>query len=511
MRKKCLLGIDIGSYESKGVITSLQGSVLAYASVKHTMDFPQPGWAEQDADLVWWHDFTTLCRQLLKESAIDPKEIAAVGVSATAQCVLPLDRNGKPLMPAILYGIDTRAEKEVHILEDQYGADKIMSHCGHKLIAQDLGPRLLWIKRNRPQVYSQMDCVLTASSYLVYRLTDEKVIDIYTAYDSAPMFDIHRCEYLPEMTGDLISPDKLPKPVWSTEIVGAVTMKAAGETGLAQGTPVIAGTADAASEALSAGLAMTGDLMIMYGSSTYFILKADKLVASDTLWGDSFLEPGTYAVAAGMAVGGSLTRWYRDNFAPLELQEENRSGVNAYSILAQQASEVPVGSNGLVVLPYFSGERTPFYDPGARGLIFGLTLTHTRKDIYRAILESVGFGIRDNIEAMTDAGLEINRYLAVGGGIKNQVWLQIVSDILGVSQSIPDQQYGACYGDAFMAGVGIGEFPSVSEITRWVKYCKEITPNPDHQRAYEKLFRIYKNLYKQTADSMHELANFQKE
>lgn len=511
MKAKFLLGVDIGSYESKGVITSVEGKVLAYANVSHSIDFPHPGWAQQDADEVWWHDFKIVCRQLLKQSGLDPKEIAAIGVSGMAQCVLPIDKNGTPLMPAILYGIDTRAENEVNDLVQQFGEKAIMEHCGHKLIAQDLGPRLLWIKKNRPEVYSLLDCVLTASSYLVFRLTGEKVIDIYTALDSAPMFDIRQYQYLPEMTGDLIPLDFLPKPVWSTEIVGLVNAEAAAETGLAKGTPVIAGTADAGSEALSAGLANDGDLMIMYGSSTFFILKTDRLMTSETLWGDSFLEKGTYAVAAGMAVGGSLTRWYRDNFGLQELQEEKQGGMNAYEALANQAAHSPVGSNGLVILPYFSGERTPFYDPDARGLICGLTLTHSKSDIYRALLESVGYGIRHNVETMRSAGLNIQRYLAVGGGIKNQLWLQIVSDILGVSQLVPDQSYGACYGDAFMAGVGIGDFSSVSEISHWVTFKKEIIPDPDRHQEYERFYKLFRNLYENTANSMHELASIQKE
>jgi xylulokinase len=510
MANKYLLGIDIGSYESKGVLTTLKGKVIAYACVPHGIDFPHPGWAEQDADRVWWQDFITLSRQLVLRSGIEAKEISAIGCSGTAQCVVPLNRDGKPLMPAILYGIDSRAEVEVGEMEKQFGAQKILEHCGHRIIAQDLGPRLLWIKKNRPEVYAEMDSVLTSSSFLVYRLTGNKVIDIYTAYDSAPMFDIHEYRYRPDMTGDLVDLKKLPHPLWSTEIAGVVTRTAALETGLAEGTPVIAGTADAASEALSAGLASLGDLMIMYGSSTFFILKTDRLITSKTLWGDSFLEPGTFAVAAGMAVGGSLTRWYRDNFAPEELNLEKETGKNAYAALAEMARCSRVGSNGLVMLPYFSGERTPFYDPDARGMIFGLTMTHTRADIYRAALESIGYGIRHNIEAMHDTGLEIHRRLAVGGGIKNRFWLQIVSDILGEEQFVPDQQFGACFGDAFMAGVGIGEFASVSEIDRWITYQDVVKPDMEHHQVYEKLYRIYRDLYGQTAGSMHLLAELQK-
>ena len=507
---RLFLGIDVGSYESKGVITDVNGKVLAYESIPHVINFPHPGWAEQDADKVWWYDFITLSRRLIQKSGIEAKRIKAVGCSGTAQCVLPIDREGRPLMPAILYGIDTRAEKEVTEVEALFGREKILKHCRHRLIAQDLGPRLLWIKKNRPEVYEKMESVLTSTSYLVYRLTGSQVIDIFTAYDSAPMFDVQQYRYLPEMTGDLICLHKLPDPVWSTEIVGTVTAQAANEIGLAEGTPVIAGTSDAGAEALSAGLAEVGDLMIMYGSSTYFILKTDRLLFSQTLWGDSFLEPDTFSVAAGMAVGGSLTRWYRDNFGNEELAREKLTGQNAYAALADLAKLSPPGANGLVMLPYFSGERTPFYDPSARGMLFGLALTHSKADIYRAILESIAYGIRHNVEAMHDAGLNIHRYLAVGGGIRNRLWLQIVSDVMGQEQLVPNQVHGACYGDAFMAAVGIGVFDSVNEISRWVKCDDRIIPNPNNTGIYNSLYPIYRNLYDRTADLMHEIAEIQK-
>ena len=229
-------------------------------------------------------------------------------------------------------------------------------------------------------------------------------------------------------------------------------------TGLAAGTPVITGTADAAAEAISAGLANPGDLMVMYGSSIFFILKTDRLYNSPHFWGTRFLEPDTYAVAGGMSTAGSLTRWFRDNFAAGEVAAESAGGENAYAALAELAAASPPGARGLVALPYFAGERTPIFDPDAKGLLVGLTLSHTRGDVYRALLESVGYGIRHNLDAMRAEGMAPARILAVGGGTLNRAWMQMVSDIAGIEQHIPAQQIGAAYGDAFLAGVGIGMF-----------------------------------------------------
>lgn len=506
MTAQYLLGIDIGTYESKGVLATTSGQVAGSAAVGHDLSLPHPGQVEHDAEGVWWHDFVALCRQLLSESELDPGQILAVGVSAIAPCVLPIDRAGRPLRPAILYGIDTRASAEVAELEHQLGRETILSRCAAYLSSQAAGPKILWLRRHEPEVWAKTETILTGSGYLVFKLTGERTIDIYTANAYAPLFDVRTRSWSAEMAQPVTPLHKLPRPAWSGEVVGRVTSAAAQETGLAPGTPVIAGTADAAAEALSAGLAQAGDLMLMYGSSLFFIQKTDQLVVSEKLWGSLFLEAGTFAVAAGMSTAGSLTRWFRDNFAPQEVAAEAAGGANAYAALAELAVTAPPGSNGLVVLPYFAGERTPLNDPEARGMVAGLTLTHTRADLYRAILEAVGYGIRHNIEAMGEAGVPPRRILAVGGGTQNRLWLQIVSDIVGVEQHIPSQHYGAAYGDAFLAGLGIGLFSDTTQVADWITYGQPVRPDPEAQRVYEAYYQLYLQLYRDSAQTIHQLA-----
>jgi xylulokinase len=501
-----LLGIDIGTYEAKGVLATPTGEVVAHASIGHPLSLPQPGWVEHDAETVWWHDFVYLCRRLLAQSGAQPGQIIGVGVSAIAPCVLPIDRQGQPLRPAILYGIDTRASAEVAELEALLGREAILAHGGAHLSSQAAGPKILWLRRHEPELWAKTETLLTGSGYLVFKLTGEKIIDIYTATAYEPLLNIHSQSWSTEMARPITPLEKLPRLAWSGEQVGQITPTAAAETGLAAGTPVIAGTADAAAEALSAGLAHPGDLMLMYGSSLFFIQKTDRRVASETLWGSLFLERDTFVVTAGMSTAGSLTRWFRDNFAPLELAAEAEGGANAYAALAKPAASVPPGARGLVILPYFAGERTPLHDPDARGLIAGLTLTHTRAELYRALLEAVGYGIRHNIEAMEAAGVPPRRVLAAGGGIKNPLWLQIVSDITGVEQHIPAQVYGAAYGDAFLAGLGIGLFSDTTQVSRWINYRQVISPNAEAHQQYEAYYQIYRQLYRDSAQTMHRLA-----
>jgi xylulokinase len=498
MKRRLLLGIDIGSYSSKGALVRESGEIVATASAEHELALPRPGHVEHDAEKVWWQDFRVICRTLLSSSGEDPRAIAGIGVSTISPAIVAVDENGMALRPAILYGIDTRATREIEELRALTGAE---------LSSQSASPKVMWIRRNEPQVWKRARRIVNGSGYLVLRLTGASVIDVYDATLFAPFFDPAMRTWSPALAATVAPVEMMPRPAWTCEIAGTVSAAAARETGLAEGTPVITGTADAAAEAISAGLTDAGDMMVMYGSSTFFILRTAELREPKGFWGTRFLEHGTYAVAGGTATAGSLTRWFRDTFAPAEAAAERAGGPNAYGALAELAASSPAGSRGLVVLPYFSGERTPLHDPDARGMVFGLTLSHTRADVYRAILESVGYSIRHNIESLGEVGCRASRILAIGGGTRNPAWMQTVSDIAGITQVIPNQQIGGCYGDAFLAGIGVGMFRDTGEANRWVRPGRTIVPDPGTRARYDVMFRIYRELYTNNARAMRELGD----
>jgi xylulokinase len=493
------LGVDIGTYSSKGVLVKETGEVVASRVVEHPLEMPHPGWAEHDAETTWWNDFLEVTRSLLDSSGIPARQIAGVGFSAISSAVLPIDREGHALRKAILYGIDTRATQEIADLQQIIDSDPKLSESGVRLSSQSASPKVLWIRRKEPEVWAKTHLVVNGSGFLLYRLTGETAIDIYDAVTFAPFVDFKHYCYTSEMSQFVAPLERLPRLTWTSEIAGKVTAEGARLSGLAEGTPVITGTADAAAEAISAGLTDLGDMMVMYGSSIFFILRTPQVYTTPYFWGADFLEPGTFVLAGGMSTAGSLTKWFRDQFAPMEMQAEKSGDMNAYTALARLASSSPIGANGLVVLPYFAGERTPLMDPDAKGVIFGLRLSHTRGDIYRAILESVGFGIRHNIDMMRKEGTDPKRILAVGGGSYNPLWMQIVSDIANIEQHIPEQQIGASYGDAFLAGIGVGCFSKMSEAARWVKINQVVKPNPAAHEKYEDYYRIYRELYTSTA------------
>jgi xylulokinase len=534
MNESFFLGVDIGTYSSKGVLVGADGGIAASHSVAHGMHMPHPGHFEHDADQVWWHDFVEITRSLLSKSGVDARRIAGIGTSGIGPCVLPVDEQGRPLRPGILYGIDTRASAEIASLEKVSAGVTTSMH----LDSQAAGPKILWIKNHEPEVFEQARWFLTSQAYLVFKLTGLPSIDVYTAGFYLPLFDGRRREWMQEMARLIVPIERLPRPYWTADVVGCVTEAAARETGLAQGTPVVAGTADAAVEALSAGMSKVGDMLLMFGSSIFFILKTDHLVQDesqtttekdldksvrqDRFWSSNFLQEGEFALAGGMSTGGSLTTWFRDQFAQLEQKTEMAGGENAYAVLAKAAANSPVGANGLIALPYFEGERTPLNDPRARGMWFGLSLKHTRADIYRAILEGVAFGIRHNLEALDEEGFQPQRILVSGGGIQNRLWLQIVADVCGVDLVVPARlaphasgaadgedilSGGACYGDAFLASVGAGLHHQLSDIGRWVTHKEVIHFNPKNHGKYLAYYQIYRELYTSTKYLMHRLAD----
>ncbi len=494
------IGVDIGTFESKGVLVAADGRILARAVHPHKMIVPHPGWAEHRAEEDWWGDFAFITRKLLADSGVAASDVKAVAASAIGPCMLPLDAEGRPLCNGVLYGVDTRAAAEIAELTDRIGADTLLKRCGNALTSQSVGPKILWLKKQRPELYARTRMVLSATPYLVYRLTGQYVMDHFTAAGFTPLYDAASNGWNPEFCEGIIDVAHLPRLLWTSEIAGTVTERAAAETGLAAGTPVLCGTIDAAAEAVSVGVTGAGDLMLMYGSTIFVILVTGRPVRDPRLWYAPWLFPGLEASQAGLATSGTLTRWFADQFA------REIDPATVMPDLAQEAATSPPGANGLVVLPYFSGERTPIHDTKAKGVIFGLDLTHTRADVYRAVLEGIGLAVRDIAETFEAVGERPCRVIAVGGGTNNAVWLKAVSDASGLTQIIRHVTTGASLGDAFLAAVATGH-ANLDDIEQWNATARLQEPEPAVKTIYDRRFPIYKALYRQTKDLMAALSD----
>ncbi|MBC8535774.1 FGGY-family carbohydrate kinase [Feifania hominis] len=500
-----LMGIDIGSSGSKGVLTDCGGRVIATAEVSHSMSNPAPGCFEHDAMQVWWHDFCLLSRELIESAGIRNTEILGVGCSTISADCLPVDRELNPLRPAILYGIDTRAQRECEELNSRFGEERLISLMGHTLCSSDIMPKILWVRRHEPEVFEKTYKFLTGPSFLVAKLTGRCVMDRYNALAAyRPMLD-ENGEPDPAFAHIVCRPDQLAQVLPTTEVVGGVSAEAARETGLAEGTPVTTGTGDAGAEAIGTGVLTPGDMMLMLGSSNFMILCSDRKVADSRLWISEYILPGTSAVSAGMATAGTLTRWFRDTLFSDYVRLEQTGGPSAYERMYQAAGAIPAGSDGLVMLPYFAGERTPINDPKARGVLFGLTLGHTREHLYRACLESVGYGIAQHFDIMRSLGAPIERVLAIGGGTRNPLWLSIIADITGETLQTAQVTVGAAYGDALLAGLGVGVFGSPRELKAIIAPGITVAPDPGRHAEYKPYRELYDELYPATRELMHRL------
>ena len=488
-----LLGIDIGTSSSKGVLATPAGEVLATAERPHELSLPRPGHAEHDAEAVWWADFTAICRELLERAPAPP---SALCVSGIGPCLLAADAAGRPLRPAILYGIDTRATEEIEELTARYGEEAIAARGGSLLTTQAVGPKLLWLQRHEPETWAATERFLMASSFTVLRLTGEYVLDHHSASQCDPLYDLAAGGWAEDWAAEVAPGLELPRLVWPAEVAGTVTPAAAEATGLPAGIPVAAGTIDAWAEAASVGVREPGDTMLMYGTTLFIVAVLEAVRRHPALWATTGVLPGTHCLAGGMATSGALTGWLR-----------RIAGDEPYERLVAEAAEIPAGSDALVVLPYFAGERTPIFDPDARGTILGLTLSHGRGHLYRALLEGTAYGIRHNLEALDEAGGAARRLVAVGGGTRGGLWTQIVSDVTGRPQEVPAQTIGAAFGDALFAGLAAG---LVDPRAEWNPIAATVEPDVATGALYDELYGIYRELYPATAAQAHALAAIQR-
>jgi xylulokinase len=487
-----LLGVDVGTSSSKGVLVDPGGRILARAQVPHEVSTPHPGWVEHDAETVWWHDFLAIIRELV--TAADSRPLAGLGISGIGPCLLPADEAGRPLRPAILYGVDTRATEEIAELDAELGADAVLEHGGSPLTSQAVGPKLRWLARHEPEVYRRTRMLLMASSFLAYRLTGRYVLDHHSASQCDPMYDLRAGDWSADWAERVAPGLPLPELAWPTEVVGKVSAAAAAETGLPAGLPVTAGTVDAWAEATSVGVREPGDAMLMYGTTMFLVQMLREPRPHPGLWSTCGVFPGTRTLAAGMATSGAVTDWLR------------RLTGGEFGELVRAAGEVPAGSRGLLLLPYFAGERTPLFDPDARGVLAGLTMRHGRAEIYRAVLEGTAFGVRHNLEAMREAGGGARRMVAVGGGAQGGLWTRIVADVTGEEQQVPAETVGAAYGDALLAALATGHD---ADPGLWNPISDVIRPDPDRAGHYGAYYRHYRELYETTKGIAHFLAREQ--
>ncbi|EKF20624.1 FGGY-family carbohydrate kinase [Nitratireductor pacificus] len=484
-----ILGLDIGTTSTIGILIELPDRVLATASRPVRLSSPRPGWAEEDPQ-QWWQNVSAIVPDLLAESGRKATEIAAIGVSGMLPAVVLLDENGDLVRPSIQQS-DGRCGQQVAQMRREIDESAFLSRAGNGINQQLVGAKLRWIAEQEPENHARARTVFGSYDYINWRLTGVRAIEQNWALE-AGVVDVAADALAPDLAASTgIPPALLPPLVRSHEILGHVTAEAAEETGLAEGTPVVGGAADMVASALGAGVISDGDVLLKFGGAVDILTATRRVVPDPRLYLDYHLVPGLFMPNGCMSTGGSVLNWFVDTFV------KDRVGADGspHAWLDAQAAQSPAGANGLLVLPYFLGEKTPIHDPDARGVIEGLTLSHTLGDLWRAVLEAYAYALLHHVEVLRDIGHSVTNFTVSDGGAASTVWMQIVADVLDAPLQRLGGHPGSCLGAAWTAAVGAG-LTDWDGITAFTTREEPIAPNIAHRDVYEDGYRRYRALYK---------------
>lgn len=481
------LGIDTSTTSSKALIIDGEGNVVAVASSQHTLQTPHPLWSEQNPE-EWWTAVAASIRAALEKAGIEGQQIQAVGLTGQMHGLVILDEAGKVLRPAILWN-DQRTQSQCDEIHRRIGKEAFIRMSGNVALTGFTAPKILWVAENEPEVYAKIHHVLLPKDYIRYCLTGDYAMDKADGAGTV-LFDIQKRDWSIEILRALdIDPAWMPKTYEGTEITGVVSEKAAAMTGLKAGTPVVAGGGDQAAGAVGVGAVEPGVVMMTVGTSgVVFATTPSGLVEPEgRLHAFCHAVPGMWHFMGVMLSAAGSLQWYRDTMAP----EMN------FDALLTEAEGVPAGSEGLVFLPYLSGERTPYPDPMARGAWIGLTVRHTRGHLTRALLEGVAFGLKDSFTLLQNAGLgQVHQVRASGGGVKGALWRQILASVLEAELVTVNTSEGAAYGAALLAGVGAGNWSDVATACKaTIKITGSTQPEPAEMETYRKIYPLYRELY----------------
>jgi len=488
-----LMGIDIGTTATKCIILDPEMGIIGSAEASATLNSPRSGWAEENPE-QWWKNVAQITRSCMTAAQVAADQIAAVGVSGMVPTLILLDANGNVLRPSIQQN-DARAHREIEDFRAQVSETAILAKTGSAITQQSIGPKLLWLRRHEPEIMQQAAHLMGSYDYMVYKLTGAFSCERNWALESG-LFDLTREGWDNSiLTQSTINPDLVGQVNWASEVVGQVTEAAAAHTGLAVGTPVVAGSADHIASAFSAGLNSPGDLLIKLGGAGDILYDLDERIVDARLFLDYHVIPGKYLINGCMAASGSIIKWFRQQFAE----------ALDYQALDEEAINLSPGSDGLILLPYFLGEKTPINDPVARGILFGLNLSHTRPHVYRAILEGISYGFKHHLDVLAEKGLHADKARVTNGGARSNLWKQVTADVLGIPLEQIAHHPGSSLGAAFVAGMGCHVFTDWADIERFIDIAAVVEPDMTAHERYKKLFVIYRNLYESVKNHYLEL------
>ncbi len=507
-----LIGIDLGTGGAKAALIDDQGDVLGFAFEEFTIICEKPGWSEHDPQ-AYWEIACHLIRQVLAKAHVNPREIRGIAVSAAQPSLVMVDKNHNPIQKA--YNLmDRRATQEVAWLKENIGEERIFQITANRLEDHPVIVNLMWERDNRPDTFKLVDKALTADGFITLKLTGKAGVH-YSAGPFFGVYDICNLEFQDELLERIgFNPGTFPSLFPCEQIIGEITPEAAEQCGLVPGIPVAVGQVDCNASWIGAGAIEEGDFQsnlgtvgnfgIVHKSRDFIFSPVGKLMINFPYTVNS---KETLVTVPTTMTGGQSIRYLRDTVSQVEVETERILGVSSYDLLNLQAEKVPLGSEGLIILPFLMGERTPIWDVHARGVIFGLSLSHTKGHIVRAMMEAVAYAMYDSFRLMKEAGIKVNYPMVLNeGGAVSRLWRKIITDVFNVPIALVKRRTGAPYGDAILAGVATGVFKDFSVAKDWVEYVEPMEPNSVNHARYMEYFALYKKIYEHVKEDFAELA-----
>lgn len=510
---RCLLGIDYGTGGAKAALIDQDGRDLGYAYEEYRIIQDHQLWSEHEAN-EYWPIACRLIRAVLAQSGTSAGNVAGIAVSSALPSMVMVDKEGHPVNRAYTL-MDKRAIEVVRSLNETLGEEKCYGLSAYRVEDHPLLVNALWEKQNRPNDYRRIARIFTIDGYITHKLTGKAVVSMGAAAFYGLAYDIRNHRFDRDMLTELgIDPALLPDVLPSEAIAGEVTKKAAEESGLVTGIPVAAGQVDCNASWIGAGATRPGDIQSNLGTVGNFGIVHQNLDFMFTEIGKKLMSfpytvnsTNTYVTVPTTTTGGQTLRYLRDVVGQAEQEAERLTGISVYDTFTALAARVPVGSDGLVVLPYLMGERTPIWDADARSVIFGLSLNHGKGHLVRGYMEGVAYAMYDSFRLVREAGMKVNYPMVLNeGGAVSPLWRRIITDVFNVSTAMVKRRTGAAFGDAVLAGVATGILPSFDITREWVELVDEMEPNSSNNARYMELFDVYKTIYNRTKDQFPILA-----